>query len=73
MDKRLFAPTIITLLLVGYFSLWLLGFWLFPHSPVVLKLLAAIISCTLIGISIFVFRERIKEIKKGEENDLSQY
>lgn len=65
------VPIIITLIFVLYFVFYLTelvllleGFW---------KYALGIIPLLLIIVMIMVCVERIKEIKKGEEDDLSKY
>lgn len=72
LDKRLVAPIVITAFLVVYFLIFAgLCFVL----PIVLwaKWIGLMIPMALIGVSLFVLVERIKEVRSGEEDDLSQY
>lgn len=69
--KKMIVPIIITLIFVLYFVFYLTelvllleGFW---------KYALGIIPLLLIIVMIMVCVERIKEIKKGEEDDLSKY
>ena len=69
--KKLLAPIIVTLIMVlyyiAYFGLliWALeGVW---------KYILGIIPIALSAVMIAVCVERIKEIQKGEEDDLSKY
>lgn len=73
MDKRIIAPVFITVILVAYFLFWLLGCYVMPDMPIVIKLIGGIIPISLIGVSVFILGERIKEIKSGEEDDLNKY
>lgn len=70
--KRMIAPIIITIILVLYFSLFI---WNWSNIPTFFwgKLIGLIIPLGLMGVSIFVLIERIKEIRSGEEDDLSKY
>ena len=73
MAKKIVAPVVITILLVAYFIFWI---WLcvtLPGIPLVLKIIGTIIPCALIGGTLFVLLERIKEIRSGEEDDLGKY
>ena len=73
MGKKLVAPIIITIfslcfMLFSYgliFAFIPLSFWI--------KALIGILPLSLGGVSIFVLVERIKEIRSGEEDDLSKY
>ncbi len=73
MDKRIIAPIIVTVILVAYFLFWLLGCYIMPGMPVAVKLIGGLIPISLIGVAVFILGERIKEIRSGEEDDLSQY
>lgn len=70
--KKIIAPVIITVVLVsaliGYLVLYLSA-----PIPDWVKVLCIVIGLGLIGESVFVLIERIQEIKKGEEDNLSQY
>ena len=70
--RKMAAPIAVSAILIllygGYIALIL---WL--SIPVLFKLLLLLVPLALIGVVIFVLRERIKEIRSGEEDDLSQY
>ena len=69
--KQFIAPIIVTVCVVIYFIFY---FALILHSVEELwKWLFAIIPLALAGVIIKVCIERINEIKKGEEDDLSKY
>lgn len=70
--KKLIAPIIITIFLVLYFLGFLLTCFLVP-MPLGAKILGALIPAALIGVSVYVLFERMKEIRSGEEDDLSNY
>ena len=74
MKKRKLAAPIVISVLVG---LWLLGYavliFLVPAIPLWIKLLGAVIPLALLGVTIYVLCERIKEIRSGEEDDLDHY
>ena len=73
MQKKLIAPIIVTVFtiafLLGYFGMI---FVLIPLS-VGLRLLIGLIPLCLAGVSDYVLVERIKEVRSGEEDDLSNY
>ena len=73
MDKRIVAPVVVTVVLVAYFLFWLLGCYVMPDMPIIVKLIGGFITISLIGVSIFILGERMKEIKSGEEDDLDKY
>lgn len=69
--KKMIAPIIITILFVLYYAFYFTivitladGIW---------KLFLGIIPVVLAVIMIYVCVQRIKEIKEGEEDDLSKY
>lgn len=66
------APVVVTVLLVVYF-LFLMGICFIPFFPIGVKIGAAVIFLPLIGVSVFVLRERMKELRSGELDDLSKY
>ena len=71
--KKMIAPILITVLAVALFLLWLLAFALSPDLPSFVKIIAGLIPAALAGVAVFVLIERIREIRSGEEDDLSQY
>lgn len=70
--RKIIAPLIITCILMVYFTFFILGIVSIP-GPLWVKTIGIIISLALMGVSIFVLIERIKEIRSGEEDDLSKY
>ncbi|CCQ94637.1 conserved hypothetical protein [[Clostridium] ultunense Esp] len=70
--KKMIAPIIITILLIIYLSFFIWG-WSYINAPFWVKVAGLTIPVFLIGASIFVLIERIKEIRSGEEDDLSKY
>ncbi len=70
--KKIVAPAVITALLV----LWFLGYLalcLLVPMPVFFRAAGCLVFLALIGVSIYVLAERIKEIRSGEEDDLGNY
>lgn len=66
------APVIITLLLLLYFvGFTVVVFMLRP--PLAACILGAVIPLALAGVALGVCIQRIKEIRSGEEDDLSKY
>lgn len=65
------APIVITVILLLYFVVY--GVWLAALLPGVWKYVLLLVPAALAAVAIFVCIERIKEIRSGEENDLSQY
>lgn len=71
-EKKMVAPVVITVIMVLYYFGFLLVCIIMP-LPLWIKLLFGLVPLLLIGVCIFVLRERINEIRSGEEDDLSQY
>ena len=69
--KKIIAPVIITVLMAIYFIVYF-GF-LITLINGILKYLLGIIPLAFIGVIVFVCVERIKEIRSGEEDDISKY
>jgi hypothetical protein len=70
--KKVIAPCIITVFLIIYFGVYI---WILGQVPLPMwaKILGIGVPLVLIGTSIYVLVERIKEIRSGEEDDLSKY
>ena len=69
--KKMIAPIVVTAIMILYYVVYfgflmslLSGFWKFA-----LGIVPAAFSALTVGVCM----ERIKEIQKGEEDDLSQY
>ena len=69
--KKMIPPIVVTVLMILYYVVYfgflvslLEGFW---------KYLLGVIPFVFSGVTIMVCLERIKEIKEGEEDDLSKY
>lgn len=71
--KKMVAPTIITLLFVVYYLGIAATFSLIPEIPVMMKIIFTVVPLGLAAVMVGVFISRIKEIKGGEEDDLSKY
>lgn len=70
---KLVAPVIIGALLIVWFCFWLALCFFIPELSLPVKLAGALIPLALVGVTVFVVIQRIKEIRSGEEDDLSQY
>ena len=70
--KKMIAPIVVTVLILIYFVFYF-GFIIsLLESPVlkwVIGIVPAILGAAMIGVCV----QRIREIKGGEEDDLSQY
>ena len=69
--KKMVAPIVVTVLMVLYYIAYF-GFLITLVSGI-WKYALGIIPLAFSAVMIKVCIERINEIKKGEENDLSQY
>ena len=69
--KKFIAPIIVTVLMVAYYVVYF-GF-LIALLPGVWKYVLGLLPLALSVVMVKVCIERIQEIKKGEEDDLSQY
>jgi hypothetical protein len=69
--KKIIAPIIITVILLLYYITYF-GF-LISLLNGVWKYVLGIIPLVFSGIMVYVCIERINEIKKGEEDDISKY
>lgn len=71
--KKLIAPIVITALIVLYF----IGFIVVIATTTLLPpgwiIAGSVIPLCLAGVMIYVLAQRVKEIRSGEEDDLSQY
>lgn len=70
---KLVAPVVVVVLLALWLGGWVLGILLVPGLPFFLKLVGAIVPLALLGVSVYVLVERIREIRSGEEDDLDNY
>ncbi|MCI7181422.1 MAG: hypothetical protein SOY12_09170 [Schaedlerella sp.] len=71
--KKMVAPVIIALLFVLYYVGIAVLFFYIEGIPGWMKVLLAVIPLALAGVMIGVLASRIKEIRSGEEDDLSKY
>ena len=71
--KKLVAPIVITVLFVGYLIVYLAGVFFASALSTPLLLLLAVPLVGLGGGMVYVLITRIREIRKGEEDDLSNY
>ena len=69
--KKMIAPIIVTVIMVLYYIAYF-GF-LLSIVDGIWKYVLGIIPLAFSAVMIYVCIERINEIKKGEEDDISQY
>lgn len=73
MKKKMVAPIIITVLMVLYYILYFGLLLIALEDMIILSILLGIIPISCAAVIIGVCIQRIKEIRSGEEDDLSQY
>ena len=71
--KKMVAPIIVAIIIVLYYIGIALFMIAIPGSPVVFRILVVVVSFILTAVMIGVLISRIKEIRGGEEDDLSKY
>ncbi len=71
-SEKMIAPIVITVLFIVYYCIYFI-ILLAVLPGIILKLLFGIIPIALAAVMIFVCVQRMKEIRSGEEDDLSQY
>ena len=71
--KKMIAPIIVTLFLFLYNIGFVLLCLVVEEIPFAIKILGGAIPFAFACVSIYVLVERIKEIRSGEEDDLSKY
>ncbi|GAA0804715.1 hypothetical protein DWX43_12970 [Clostridium sp. AF19-22AC] len=70
--KKMVAPVIITVLLLLYFIGFAVVVFLL-RPPLAACIIGAVIPLALAGVALGVCIQRIREIRSGEEDDLSKY
>lgn len=71
--KKMVAPIVVALIVVLYYIGIAVFFVKIPGVSAVVKIVMVVIPLALAAVMIGVLISRIKEIKGGEEDDLSQY
>ncbi|MFH5835602.1 hypothetical protein ACHAL6_05905 [Proteiniclasticum sp. C24MP] len=72
--KKMVAPVVITVLVICYFIFYMwMGWSTREEIPLLLKILLLLVPAGFIGLISYMLLERIREIKGGEEDDLSKY
>lgn len=67
------APVVIVVLISIYYIAIGVIFAYMNGVPMLAKIIALVVPALLSGVAITVLIQRIKEIKKGEDDDLSKY
>ena len=73
MNKKMIAPIVVAVLLIVYFVFYAAAIVTTVEMGTAMKVLLAVIPLIFAGYAIWAAKERIEEIKGGEEDDLSQY
>ncbi len=71
--KKMIAPIVVALVITLYYIGIAVFFVKIPGIPTLIKVLMVVIPLALAVVMTGVLIGRIKEIKGGEEDDLSQY
>lgn len=71
--KKMIAPIVIALIIILYYIGIAVFFVKIPGIPAAIKILMVVIPLALAAVMTGVLISRIKEIRGGEEDDLSQY
>ncbi|MBR4123734.1 MAG: hypothetical protein IKY45_00630 [Clostridia bacterium] len=69
--RKMIAPIVVTVIMLIYYAVYF--FILISLISGFLKYLLGIIPIFFMAVMIYVCIERINEIKKGEEDDISKY
>ena len=69
--KKIIAPIIVTLIMIIYYAVYF-GFLISLLSGP-WKFLLGIVPLVFSAVTVYVCIERINEIRKGEEDDISKY
>lgn len=70
--RKMIAPVIITVIMVVYYAAFGVLVWKI-QPPAAVCVLGIVIPLALAGVVLGVCIQRIKEIRSGEEDDLSKY
>lgn len=71
--KKMAAPIIVALIVVLYYIGIAVLIISIPEIPAIFRILMVVVPLILAAVMIGVLISRIKEIKGGEEDDLSKY
>ena len=71
-SKKIIAPIVVTGILIAYYGLYF-GVLIALIDVVAVKILLGVIPAVMSMLIIGVCIQRIKEIRSGEEDDLSKY
>jgi len=71
--RKIVAPVIIAFCVIVYYIIVVFVFICIDGIPLFVKIPGILIPVAFIGVSVFVLRERINEVRSGEEDDLGKY
>jgi len=72
--KKYIAPIIITIFIALYYLIAAMLFYDYNDLPFIIKIAVFVVpSVIIIVMMVMVLFERFKEIKKGDDDDLSKY
>lgn len=71
--RKLIAPIVITVMIALYFIGFIIVVVTTSWLPLWAMIAGALVPLCLLGVMVYVLFERVKEIRSGEEDDLSQY
>jgi len=71
--RKMAAPIIITVIVVALIIIQIAGIFFVPDMPLWIIAVGLLICLGAAGMMIYVLIERIKDIKRGEEDDLDNY
>jgi hypothetical protein len=70
--KKKIAPFVVAICLIGLYIFYAIIF-IKLNIPIVVKIIALVVSIIITVVVIKALIERIKEINRGEEDDLGEY
>ncbi len=70
--KKFIAPIVITVIMILYYVVYF-GFFIFLLGDSIWKYILGIVPLVFAAVTVSVCIERIKEIRKGEEDDIGKY
>lgn len=72
MNRKMLTPVVIGIVIACYMMLWISSLF-FLDAPKIVIVLFGVPMLALLFLWIHVVKERLDEIRSGEENDLSKY
>lgn len=72
MNRKMLTPVVIGIVIACYMMLWISSLF-FLDAPKIVIVLFGVPMLALLFLWIHVVRERLDEIRSGEEDDLSKY